>query len=582
MRQLLIGGVLAAGLPAQPPQGPSPPLAGCQIVVLGTAHAPAMFAGEAYTPAHIRAALEAIAPDVVAVECHPSWFEVGRFHMSTYEAQGVAVPFARERGLPVYGVDWKDIADWDRTEERNALAAASWLRPALKSGEPLPMTHFGFRAPDAPAGKQAPAMDWLHLNSEEYGRQQYRGKSPEDADFGPRRDREIAAHCARVLAAHPGKRLALVIGAFHKPYQEIFAQRLPGVRVLRMGRDIPWPEAESVRAAWRPRDLLVTLGHRIDGFDYHEPQRIDRQSALDLLGRLRRAKTHARQVRYFEARLAMLTGDEAAACAALDGLIEEDVEAVLYPYPMGAWRQRYALTEAARIERARLALRAGDRKLAERLLERVRAGLEFRVHMLEQTRPRELRRDDALADWNFESGDRGQWPHLGWFTYLPTGQGALRFSGDEETRTEGSRSLRVEVTQAPRHRFHLQQVASFPAGVDLGGLDHFEFDVRGRGVEELIVHLDPPYTGVTGALGKAVVDLREGEWVRARVPLPLSETREIEIALSFRAEPGAVLWLDNGTRLRFEYMTVPREWSKLVLAREFPRSLLAFGAGLPK
>ncbi len=39
-----------------------------EVLVIGTYHAPVMFWQDSYTPAHIRAALIAAKPDVVAVE----------------------------------------------------------------------------------------------------------------------------------------------------------------------------------------------------------------------------------------------------------------------------------------------------------------------------------------------------------------------------------------------------------------------------------------------------------------------------------------------------------------------------------
>ena len=73
----------------------------------------------------LAASLAKAQPDVVAVETHPGWFAVGRYRAVTYEAEGVAVPWATARGLSSYGVDWKDIIDWDRGEELNALLSAA-------------------------------------------------------------------------------------------------------------------------------------------------------------------------------------------------------------------------------------------------------------------------------------------------------------------------------------------------------------------------------------------------------------------------------------------------------------------------
>ena len=122
--------LLLTTLLVQPSLGDQPEF---EVLVIGTYHAPTMFRRDSYTPAHIRAALIAAKPDVVAVESHPEWFAKGRFHVVTYEAEGVAVPWARDCGIPVFGVDWKDIEAWERKEEAMALQAARPLQRAFSA-----------------------------------------------------------------------------------------------------------------------------------------------------------------------------------------------------------------------------------------------------------------------------------------------------------------------------------------------------------------------------------------------------------------------------------------------------------------
>ena len=76
------------------------------ILIIGVEHAPGQFRSEKFSPAHIRATLEAFKPQVVGVESNPEWFAKGQFYRETYEAQHLAVPFARDNKIPVYGIDW--------------------------------------------------------------------------------------------------------------------------------------------------------------------------------------------------------------------------------------------------------------------------------------------------------------------------------------------------------------------------------------------------------------------------------------------------------------------------------------------
>jgi hypothetical protein len=71
------------------------------VWIIGVQHAPGELLHEGLSPAHVRAALHVIAPDVVCVESNPEWFAAGHFYRETYEAEGVAVPGARARDLPV-------------------------------------------------------------------------------------------------------------------------------------------------------------------------------------------------------------------------------------------------------------------------------------------------------------------------------------------------------------------------------------------------------------------------------------------------------------------------------------------------
>ncbi|MHC4163507.1 MAG: hypothetical protein ACYSUM_15370 [Planctomycetota bacterium] len=544
---------------------------GFEVLVLGTHHAPAMFLGDKYTPAHIRATLENARPDVVAVESHPKWFAAGRYHVVTYEAEGVAVPWARANGLPVYGIDEKDVEDWDRRAEQKTISDVTALRSALRSGAPLAPSWFA-----TGSGGRAD-VDWEHINSEEYGKSRYRGKSPDDADFAVPRDRVIARNCVQVMRKHPGKRLAVVIGAHHKPFLEILLRKRGGVRVLTLGKDVPYPTEAQVARSWTTQDLLATLGHSLDtgaGAVY-------RPRLKKLLAMLEKRGEAANAARYFRARILTIEGKPEAAEKLLGGLRESS--AAPYPFPMRSWRMRYSLSEAARIEKARLLIARGEEGRAKPLLESVAAALDARLAKLTKSHATAHRTVLALKDPGFEAGKRAGDIFAGWDTYLPTGHGLLRFAGDRETKVEGSCSLRLEVAEAnPKgYGFSVRQAARIAAPLWKAERLTFGLVIRGEQVETATIAITQPWYGPPHTYASTTVDLSSGEWTRAEVSCPLPPRGDFYVHVKFDGPAGARLWLDDGTRIPIEYDTVPSEWSRLAIAAHFPRFLLA-GSPAPK
>jgi len=566
---LILAGVLLA-LVVSPPALTEEKEPLFEIVVLGTHHAPGMFQGETYTPGHIRATLELAKPDVVAVESHPDWFAAGRYHVVTYEAQGVAVPYARERGLPVYGVDHKDIEDWDRRAEQTAIREATALRAALESGSRLSPQWF------AGPARGGPAIDWEHINSEEYGRSRYRGKSPDDEDFAAPRDRGIARNCVEMMRKHPGKRLAVVIGAHHKPYLQILLAKRGDVRLLELGEDVPFPTRKQVDAAWTSTDLLAVLAHQLDfGGGPLAAADVDLPRLKTLLGMLEKKKERPDAARYYRARILALEGKPKEAERLLDRLRSSKAEP--YPFPMRNWRMRYSLSDAVEIERARLLLARDEVKAAAKLLRPVAEALDARLAELERTHSPETRRVLALKDPGFEAGERAGDIFAGWDTYVPTGHGSIRFMGDGKTKVEGRRSLRIEVVEANsrRYGFVVRQAAQIAPPLFREKSLTFALSIKGDRVNSATLEIGPPWYGRrTEPFATKTVDLSSGRWTRAEVSCPLPPRGDFYVKVKFDGQAGARLWLDDGTPIQIEYETVPSEWKYLALAARYPRWLL--------
>ena len=541
-----------------------------EVVVFGTHHAPGMFYSDDYTPAHIAAALEKAEPDVVAVESHPDWFAVGRYHVVTFEGEGVAVPWARARELPVHGVDWKDIQRWDRSEQLGALTAAEWVASMASGGE---VTRWGLGLPNAlPTG----AVDFRHINSAEYGATRTAGITKDDPNFAAQRDREIAANCVRVMEAHAGERLAVVIGAHHKPFLDELLSRLPGVKVLQPGVDFEWPSATEIADAWTADTLQATLTWRVDGRGTYGAPFTDewRANFEALLERIESDGERPMIAKYLRARLHQESGDDRGAAALLDEVLAGAQPGTdLYPFPMRWWRMRYDLLESASLERARIAQRTGgEDSLAQALLRDVEAAAKRRLRDIERTSPRELRAYPAVTDAGFELGAEASDIFEGWADYIPTGQGRVEWSGGESAH--GDRSLLLTIAENAGRSFHVRQECRVPAKY---AHETFSFQVsaRSHGLSDLRVQIIP-FWGSRDRQPLAQVDLdpQSSEWQTARLEFDVPSNGQFGIFIGYAGPEGATLSLDAASPLHVDFMTRPREWSRAVQAAAYPLSLL--------
>jgi len=398
------------------------------------------------------------------------------------------------------------------------------------------------------------------------------------------------------MQAYPKKRLVVVIGAHHKPFLDIIFSRMKNVRVLKLGRDVPSPSADQIEKAWTTDDLLAVLGHNLDaGSRYFHAELVDLPRMRTIVAKLDHlplwkpkwrpdlvAKLDSRTnlFRYFRARINILSGEMKKAQQDLDAILASKEEGDLYPFPMREWRMRYTLSEAVRLEKARIHLARDKHDQARAIIEPVIAALAFRVKMIEYTRPRELRKIQGINDPGFELGERASDIFAGWDTYLPTDAGKLKFIGDEIIKVEGARSLQIQVN-APNTKgygFHLRQEISLPPTIKAGKMISFGLSLRGKGVSRARLEITHSFNSINRKpIASAITNLSQKDWVRSEVSFPLPEGGRFAIFIKFDGQKGAKLWLDNGAPLPVEYMTVPREWSRLMLACAYPKSLLQTG-----
>lgn len=348
-----------------------------EVLVIGSLHAPWQFRSERFTPAHIRAAIQLAEPDVLGVESNATWFAHGRFHEVTYEAQEIAVPYGKAHSIPVYGVDYMDVERWESEQHEHWRQRWTMIEQSL-SAHVLPLQMFGEVMPSQRKRTQEyfsnPDFDFRVLNNI-VGNEDKPLSLPwnsDDPNFGGERNRRIVENCLQVMANHPDKRLVVVIGAGHKAVLDVLFGRIEGVCVLRFSEDVPIPEERNLRGGWTTQDLIVTLGHNLDGErSYFHPELVDLPRMRRLVAELDAHGTHSNLAEYFRGRILFMSGDLDSAALRFDEIIDSIPEAELYPFPMNHWRMCYTFQQTVRIEKARILLALHKDKEAADILSSI-------------------------------------------------------------------------------------------------------------------------------------------------------------------------------------------------------------------
>jgi hypothetical protein len=339
------------------------------VHLIGTQHAPGQLLQAAMSPAHVRAALAAIAPDVVCVESAPEWFAAGHFYRETYEANGIALPWARERGLPVYGIDWVGNENAGHWHERERRARVEQERDDLGAAA-VDVRRFAYGAVAASQLREArpdPWCDFARLNGADFAARTVadldaRRDEPGSAQhYVARRNVHIADHVAAAAKAHPGKRLAVVIGAAHVgdlqrllPARGLAVATVPDVARLAVDDD-------GLAIA----DVVAMLTHATDSGRGERPAAARCERLLARLGREAASLRGDLAVlaAYVDARQQQLAGEPDAAARGFAQLIESGA-AVRFPYRGHDWRLHLTVAQAARLELGRMADLAGNRARA--------------------------------------------------------------------------------------------------------------------------------------------------------------------------------------------------------------------------
>lgn len=350
------------------------------VIVLGVDHA-AQLVSERDRPAVLEAFLDRAKPDAICIERTPEAFARGDFYEFTYEAQDVAVPFARRRGIALYPIDWEPPVEDQRLGFGLALDAPPELRP-LKG-------MFGFLS----FAEASLRRDLFHADDPAQLEKVTQWAATPAAKAKRDLPRRLylyrtylqAQRVAAAARAHPGGTVVVVVGEFHKRDIEAILGEEPDIRVVQPS-SVGRPGADEIAAHDRPeyRAAIVVfnlLGVQSAGaVDYGlveralagwEAQGADAQTRLlrTRLERLRGRIGHEEAIARYRAVAA-----EAGDSTFLWNGVEDAARVDSWFDPFGNLDVR----RRALLEAARETLAAGDAAAAAALLDDCARGLSPR------------------------------------------------------------------------------------------------------------------------------------------------------------------------------------------------------------
>jgi hypothetical protein len=221
-----------------------------RVMVLGTDHSPQLVA-RSCRPAVLRAFLARVRADAICVECTPEAFARNAIPDFVYEARHVAVPFARERGTPLYPVDWMPRAE----DQRLVWGVPDLLEPPLVRAAGGQADFLAF----TDTAKFARGLFFAEESGcrGEIDAWQDQPRRAGEADF-PRRLSLYRTYmqAMRVKAAaesHPGGTVLVMVGYMHKYDIERVLAGNPRIAVVQPSA-AGAPSEEEVAAARRPED----------------------------------------------------------------------------------------------------------------------------------------------------------------------------------------------------------------------------------------------------------------------------------------------------------------------------------------
>ncbi|HEX3766566.1 MAG TPA: hypothetical protein VHW23_48060 [Kofleriaceae bacterium] len=286
--------------------GAAPAARPTRIVILGVAHSGAQLVAPAQQPAAFRAFIDRVKPDAICIERAPEEFARGDFYEFTYEQQDIVVPFARERRIPLYPIDWLPRGDDERLAFGIDLEQPPLVRPAR-----------GFQSFGTHDAAQLTAKLFFAETaaSRAEGRDFASQPPPRPRfDFARRmflyRTFMQAMRIAAAARRYPGGTVLVVIGSMHKDDIEHVLADEAGVEIAQPSA-FGEPTQGELRAALRPADRFMIATFNLLGLQARTA--VDWAWLRSIVGELAAAGGH--EAPLFAIRLDYLTAKLAPADA---------------------------------------------------------------------------------------------------------------------------------------------------------------------------------------------------------------------------------------------------------------------------
>jgi hypothetical protein len=224
----LINGVLALGIIACSIVKNVRP--NTRVAIIGTFHG-SMKRMKIYTPEKLHELLAAAHADVLAVEIRPQDFEAETASNNPWDMNEIVLPFAKSANIPLEPIDWwPDDMRLKGDQYLREIGKTSEGRKKLSAVEDEWHPH----AQNFPNFIEA-TPEYVHSSLFAEREVKYRSELTRILGEGPQnlywqtRSEKMNQNLDRVLKNFPGRKIVVVVGAYHRPYIEKFLRSVNNV-----------------------------------------------------------------------------------------------------------------------------------------------------------------------------------------------------------------------------------------------------------------------------------------------------------------------------------------------------------------
>lgn len=236
-----------------------------KIVVLGVEHS-IQLVSASQQPAILRAFIDRVSPDAICIERSSEEFARADFYEFTYEQQFLIIPYARDRGIPVYPIDWLP---------KNDDQVLAWGISNLDS-PPFLRHRSGYQG-FLSFPKDNVSLDFFFAEQEhhieQYRRWYNQPQSVAAEDFPRRlflyRTFLQAMRIKAVANSFSGKTILVVVGVMHKDDIENVLRDQPGMQITQSS-SYGHPEPEELERRTTAFDYFSIATFNLLGVQSHE------------------------------------------------------------------------------------------------------------------------------------------------------------------------------------------------------------------------------------------------------------------------------------------------------------------------